>query len=87
MVCSSSDSDLVLVKNVTSIVWDYFRLKATACKGVIDSEASPLCAYHARRVFQQKEVALCNRHPDLYYLFKGWLYRMFLILLSSHFLL
>ena len=39
---SSFDSDLVLVKkkNVTSIVLDYFRLKAIACGRVIDSEAS-----------------------------------------------
>ena len=46
MAGSSSDSDLVLVKkkNVTSIVLDYFRLKATACGRVIDSEAShPVC--------------------------------------------
>ena len=42
-------------KNVTSIVWDYFRLKATACGRVIDSEAShPVCL----SCVKQKEVTL-----------------------------
>ena len=57
MATSSSDSDLDLVKkkNVSSIVWDYFRLKATACGRVIDSEASlPVCLI----CMKQKEATL-----------------------------
>ena len=57
MAGSSSDSELVLVKkkNVTSVVWDYFKLKAIACGRVIDSEASlPVCLSCKK----QKEVTL-----------------------------
>ena len=76
MTGSSSDSDLVLVKktNVTSIVWDYFRLKATACGRVIDSEAShPLYLSCKKSVLVKGGntinllVHLHDWHPDLYY--------------------
>ena len=76
MAGSSSDSDLFLVKkkNVTSIVWDYFRLKATACGRVIDSEASNPVCLSCKKTVPAKEgittyllVHLRDRHPDLYY--------------------
>ena len=73
MADSSSDSDLVL-KNVTSIVWDYFRLKPTAYRRVIDSETShPVCLSCKKSVPAKGGnstnllVHLHDQHPDLYY--------------------
>ena len=57
-------------KNVTSIVWDYFRLKATACGRVIDFEAShPVClsCKKKRGDTNSLSVHLRDRHLDLYY--------------------
>ena len=75
MAGSSSDSDLVLVKkkNATSIVRDHFRLKATACGRVIDSEASHPVYFSCKKSIPAKGgntnllVYLRDRHPDLYY--------------------
>ena len=76
MAGNSSDSDLVLVKkkNVTSIVWDYFRLKVTAYGRVADSEAShPVCLSCKKSVpakggnTTNQLVHLRDWHPDLYY--------------------